>query len=245
MSSLSASQLNNRGILLLETGSYGKAASCFNKASKVLRDAVLRNHLDDFIGCQTPAIINFPEPTSTQEGRDEVLAKEFITLPALVYSPSSPPRRSLSDLSDPRPIKRQRKTRSMGVSHRLTPVSSVPLGHAIWMKPSADCDPISQSATILYNLGLSFHRNGQRLQALKVYEIAKSLVLRCTAAHSPVLFVCLHNLKELYLEIDNEAMFLKTSGELVKLLRMFTNSYEVSYLKLLSVHKVRDFAAAA
>ena len=170
-------------------------------------------------------MINFPEPTSTtQEEGDEALERESIPLPALVDSPSSPtPRRSLSDFrtGDSHPSKRQRTTPGSTL-----PVSSgVPLGHAIWMKSSTNSnDPISLSATILYNLGLLFHRTGQRLQALQMYEMAKTLVLKCTAAHSPILFVCLHNLKELYLEMDNEAMYAKMSDDLVKLLRIFTNS---------------------
>ena len=255
MSSLSASQLNNRGVLLLEMGCYCKAQSCFTKATKVLREALLQEQMDDKIDFQqTPAMINFPERnTTTQEEGDESLAKDLITVTALVDSPSSPvPRHPLSDVTtgDPRPSKRQRKTlRSTIVdSHKLTPPvsSGVPLGHAIWMKSSRNCNaPTSMSATILYNLGLTFHRNGQRLQALQVYEMAKTLVLKCTAAHSPILFVCLHNLKELYLEMDNEAMLAKTLDDLVKLLRMCTNSYEVSYLALLSVHNERNFAAAA
>jgi tetratricopeptide (TPR) repeat protein len=248
MSFLSASQLNNYGVLLQEMGCYCRAESCFIKATNVLRDTVLREQLDDIIDCQqTPAMINFPEPASTtQEEGDEALERESIPLPALVDSPSSPaPRRSLSDFrtGDSHPSKRQRTT-----PRSTLPVSSgVPLGHAIWMKSSTNGnDPISVSATILYNLGLLFHRTGQRLQALQMYEMAKTLVLKCTAAHSPILFVCLHNLKELYLEMDNEAMYAKMSDDLVKLLRIFTNSYEVSYLRLLSVHNNgRDFAAAA
>ena len=248
MSFLFASQLNNRGVLLQEMGCYCRAESCFIKATNVLRDAVLREQLDDIIDCcqQTPAMINLPEPTSTtQEEGDEAMGKDSITLPALVDSPSSPaPSRPLSDVTtgDPRPSKRQRTT-----PRSTPPVSSaVPLGHAIWMKSSTNCnDPISLSATILYNHGLLFHRTGQRLQALQMYEMAKTLLLKCTAAHSPIFVVCLHNLKELYLEMDNEAMYAKTWDDLVKLLRMCTNSYEVSYLTLLSVHNGRDFAAAA
>lgn len=237
MDYLSAYQLNNHGVMLLEASNHKKAAACFKNASKVMRDSVMLLQLDNPSGPQNQSISN----PLINEGQDKFLEKDSSSIPLVFLRPSLsyPSPRSMSAA---RPSKRQKKSQDNTVTVGK-PTTLALLGNALWMKPAAN-DPISQSATIIYNLGLSLHREGQHLQALRIYEMAKSLALKCTPDHFHVLLVCLHNLKELYQETKNEVMYTKTHSEVITLLRFFVDSYETFYLTLLSVHSRNNAAAA-
>jgi tetratricopeptide (TPR) repeat protein len=268
MYSLAAFQLNNRGVLFLEAGQYSKAALCFKKASKVMRNAVFTQQLDPTTNTNTTTTTTTTEVTvqeatgptlplpgaldsSEEEERETttLLEKEYSTSagagvppPGICEAATSSARRPLEcgeHADTDRPQKRQRQQEES----KAPAGTPSPLGHALWMRPTAD-DAISQSATIIYNLALALQKDGQPLRALRVYEMARQLALKCRADHSPVLFVCLHNLKELYRDVGNSEMYAATSQEMVKLLRIFTHSYEVFYLRLLSV-QTRDVAAMA
>jgi hypothetical protein len=247
MNHRSASDLNNQGVIFLQAGHFSKAKVCFKKTISVLRrDAVLLTD-SAYLHCRNTEFGDMPVPITNDEdsGNDEY--KEFRSSTIIASINESSPTTQHADrppADDPhhRPCKRCKHASYYSGLQRNP--AATPLGHAIWMKPSTN-DPVAQTSVTMYNLALTMQRDGKRLQALQVYEMAHHLALKCKADHSPVLFVCLHNLKELYREMDNQHMFNKISTEMVKLLRIFTNSYEVFYLKLLSIRNGDGMAAAA
>lgn len=266
---LTAVDLNNKGVLLLDACHYDEAEAFFKKASTLMFRFVVRrlpepvtensrpesplsepnlNDKDDRIVMQRP--IEVCSNSDAGKGEKSPAHSPFAMLPVV-------------DVSSPPPHKKRRTLIVNGISN------SHVIGRPLWMKKMSDETQhetyfvTTQTAVILYNLGLAFHLNathGAKKQvmverALKLYGIAKQLILSSPASsafESPVYLVAMHNMMQLYHELGSHALAKSTSSELTKVLRLLRASnavsedhYEEFYLKLLAFAKTRSLAPAA
>lgn len=149
------------------------------------------------------------------------------------------------------------------------PVPLHNLGRPLWIQSKeqrkAALDSASLSATLLYNLGLSFNLMAMRKQkdqaraiyrrALDLYKMSAEIMLRAplsTTVQSPVFVVVLHNMSQVHAAMEEHKESARYQGKLAHVLRLMAASrglsekqYESFYIKLLSLPKADSMAAAA
>jgi hypothetical protein len=260
-----AVDLNNKGVLLLDACNYGGAAVSFKKASQLMLRVVSHRFP---VSLSDATIVEDVPSGQSLSGDDEIVNSLKRSKQSQDYesekeekTPTLSPTHAAASASTSR--KRMRTMSTCGISN------SHVVGRPLWMrKVSYEMQQngsyaITQSAIILYNLGLTFHLNATHgannewmfQRALELYAMAKQLILSspaATAFESPVFLVALHNMMQVYHEIGNRAFADSCSGELTKVLRLLRSSnvvsedhYEEFYLKLLSYAKASSLAPAA
>lgn len=257
-----AVDLNNKGVLLLDACNYEGAAVSFKKASQLML-RVVSHRLP--VSLSVATVVEDVPSGQSLSGDDEIVNSLKRSKQSQDYesekdekTPTLSPTYAAASASTYR-----KRIRTMSISN------SHVIGRPLWMrKVSYEMQQngsyaITQSAIILYNLGLTFHLNATHgannewmfQRALELYAMAKQLILSspaATAFESPVFLVALHNMMQAYHEIGNRAFADSCSGELTKVLRLLRSSnvvsedhYEEFYLKLLSYAKASSLAPAA
>lgn len=253
---LSPTTLNNKGVLLLEAGRYEDAGRCFKKASKTMMSVISTQKASkQQISCETKN--SSPQSTEPSCPLPEISAgqsQKVKGVPQPTREPCSQP-----------PRKRRRRS-SMTSSF---PVPLHNLGRPLWIQSKeqrkAALDSASLSATLLYNLGLSFNLMAMRKQkdqaipiyrrALDLYKMSAEIMLRAplsTTVQSPVFVVVLHNMSHVHAAMEEHKEAARYQGKLAHVLRLMAASrglnekqYESFYIKLLSLPKADSMAAAA
>jgi len=261
---LSPVTLNNKGVLLLEAGKCEDAARCFKRASKMLMSAI--SHRQSLKSALPVSEHHDVTPPSQ-------LAAPSATLEPLKESSTESLTESPKDKGIPQPVQnaceeppRKRRRRSSLTSS--FPVPTHYLGRPLWVqgkdKRQTPLDSSSLSATLLYNLGLSFNMIAVRktqdegravyTRALELYKMSSQIMLRGpmrVAIQSPVVLVALHNMIQVHKLMEEPEAAAKCQNELANVLRLMGTSspeaahYEEFYIKFLSLPKADGMAAAA
>ena len=262
MHTLSPVGLNNRGVVLLEAGRCEDAALCFKKASKMMMSVITQQQTRKCNPSHDPSHENeknalpSPPPDSTS------------TLPVSSVDETAKSKGVPQPTSDPcgQP---QRKRRRRGTLTSSFPVPTHNLGRPLWIqskeKRKAPLNSAALSATLLYNLGLSFNMIASKKtneaavpvyrRALELYKMSSEIMLRgpvSNAIDSPVFLVALHNMTQVHAVLEEPEAVANCRGRLAHVLRLMAakrgfseRQYEEFYIKLLSLPKANVLAAAA
>lgn len=251
--------LNNKGVFLLELGRYGCAARCFAKAfNATICDITTRQRAK--LNVVPTAIVccrrknGFSQPANACEvlsGSVQDTVQPVEDEAALQAGPpaSESYRKCEGGSTEVTSCSRDNSLRNLGrplrikAKHRRTVLDNSYL-----------------SATLLYNLGLSFNMmENQDLhvcrKALVVYQMAAEIVLRLplsTSLESPLILVILHNLSNVHDALGEHGEASKCQGKLARVLQLMRASrglremrYETFYINLISLYKTGTKAAAA
>lgn len=175
---LPAGRLNNKGVLLLNLGRYNDAARCFSMASKMTRSAISASSSKQEAqgyGIETDDVDHGSLLTTNAAASEEAYMS---TNNDILVPPRPQP--ALRRLEEPScaaelPARKRRKKQSKEPNSDvlsgarlcvLTPPVPHALGRPLWMQSKRDAplDPLSFSASLMYNLGLCFHLKAIRCE---------------------------------------------------------------------------------
>lgn len=253
--------LNNKGVTLLEAGRCEDAAICFKSASKLMMAVIAneRARIKDI-----PGSISEPNEGATPSPHQDSMSITTPTSTDISHKRKGVPQPT-SDSCDAH----ERKRRRRGTLTRTSPQPAHYLGRPLWIRAKHErtcaLNSVSLSATLLYNLGLTFNLMAIRKsegdavptfrKALQLYKMSSDIMLRgpvINSLDSPVFIVAIHNMSQVHAVLGEAALVSIYQNRVVNILRLMAaargasnRQYEEFYIKLLSLPKAISLASAA